>query len=261
MRGQAQSSFCRQSLILSTKWDTIDNELIFTGVFMKQKIVFTSESTLAQQCYEQLQNEIVEGILKPGEKLKVEPIKERFSIGQSPVREALSRLVACGLVQAEDNKGFYVAAISEADIRDTYDTYARIETTALAMAIERGDDAWQADIVSTLYSLGLIETKGEIPSYAVWAERNYNFHVALIAGCKSPTLLEIRRMVYMKFDRYCRMSFHVSKDSLSVNHQEHQKLAQAVLQRDIKEAHALMEYHIMGAIEDVVKKFKENHLI
>ena len=228
---------------------------------MMHKLLFTSDSTLAQQCYDQLQYEIIEGILKPGEKLKVGPIKTRFSIGQSPVREALSRLVACGLVDIEDNKGFRVAAISEEDIRYTYKTFTQIENMALALAIEKGDDAWEANIVAALYKLGLIENKDAFDSYAVWAERNYNFHVALISGCKSPTLLEIRRAVYIKFDRYCRMAYHLTKEELSINHEEHKKLATAVLERDIKKAQALMTYHINGALENVIKKFKENTLI
>ena len=48
---------------------------------MESEIRFKTESSLAQQCFEQLQNEIIDGILKPGEKLKVDPIKERFDIG------------------------------------------------------------------------------------------------------------------------------------------------------------------------------------
>lgn len=223
-------------------------------------VQFSSESTLAQQCYEQLQQEIIEGVLKPGQKLKVDPIKQRFSIGQSPVREALSRLVSFGLVTAEDNKGFRVAPISEADIRDTYATFSAIENLALKLAIERGDDAWAAGIVGALYQLALIETKKEIGPYALWAERNYNFHVALIAGCDSPLLLDIRRALYMKFDRYCRMSYHLSKNELVINHEEHKKLAQAVLDRDMSTAAALLSYHINGPIEDVIKKFKENNL-
>lgn len=227
---------------------------------MKEKIQFTAESTLAQQCYERLQNEIIEGILKPGEKLKVFPIKERFSIGQSPVREALSRLAAFGLVDVEDNKGFRVATISEADIRDTYATFTNIENMALALAIEKGDDAWEAGIVAQLHQLSLIENN-KSTSCALWTERNYNFHVALIAGCNSPTLLEIRRTLYMKFDRYCRMSYHLSKNQLAINNEEHQKLAAAVLKRDTKKAHMLMTSHINGALEDVIKKFHHNKLI
>ena len=105
---------------------------------MTKKVIFSSESTLSQQFYEQLQNEIIEGILKPGQKLKVAPIKERFNIGQSPVREALSRLASFGLVEIENNKGFRVSTISEADIRDTYNTFTHIENMALSLAIEYG---------------------------------------------------------------------------------------------------------------------------
>jgi len=228
---------------------------------MEKKIIFTSDSTLSQQCYEQLQNEIIEGILIPGQKLKVAPIKERFNIGQSPVREALSRLVSFGLVEIEDNKGFRVSTISESDIRDTYTIFTQIENIALSLAIKHGDAIWEANIVAELHKLSLLENKKGFDSYAQWAECNYNFHKALIAGCNSPTLLEIRRNLYMKFDRYCRMSYQISKHELSVNNHEHKKIAQAVLNRDKKTAQDLMAYHINGAIEDVIKNFKKNSFI
>ncbi len=228
---------------------------------MVQKIPFRSESTLAQQCYEQLQAEIVEGILKPGEKLKVGPIKERLGMVQSPVREALCRLVAFGLVDVEDNKGFRVSTISEADIRDIYATFTYIENRALALAIKHGDDAWEASLVAALHKLGLIENNRELGSYAQWAERNYEFHVALIAGCNSSTLLEIRRNLYLKFDRYCRMAYQLYKGTLSLNHEEHKKMAEAALQRGEKKLLALMTYHINGALEEVIQKLKEKRLI
>lgn len=228
---------------------------------MEIKTTFKTTSTLAQQCYDQLQNDIIDGTLKPGEKLKVEPLKDRLAVGQSPIREALSRLVASGLVQTEDNKGFRVATLSEHDIRDIYATFNQIENMALALAIEQGDDAWESHIVASLHQLSIVENKQEPVPYSVWAERNYNFHVALIAGCKSPALLEIRKTLYLKFDRYCRMAFHTTKDSLSVNNDEHKQMAEAVLRRDVKTAHELMTHHILGSLESVIKKLKLNNLI
>lgn len=228
---------------------------------METKIKFRLESTLAQQCYEQLQDEIIDGILKPGEKLKVDTIKQRFSIGQSPIREALSRLVAFGLVDVEENRGFRVTKISESDIRDTYAIFTKIENMALELAIKLGDDSWEASIVSELHKLSLVENAKKLNSYDIWAERNYNFHVSLIAGCNSPALLDIRRNLYMKFDRYCRMSYQITKNELHVNHEEHKKLSEAVLQRNIKKAQQLMTNHINGVLEDVIEKFKENKLI
>jgi len=228
---------------------------------MKNKVKFKSESTLAQQCYEQLQYEIIEGILKPGEKLKVEPIKQRFGVGQSPIREALSRLTAFGFVASEDNKGFRVASVSEADVRDTYEIFLEIELLALKLAMKKGDDAWQAQIVAALYKLGLLENSTEPISYAMWAERNYNFHVALITGCKSPLLLEIRKNVYLKFERYCRMAYQLTENALSYNHEEHQKIAEAVITRDVKLVKKLMTYHIYTPLEDIIKKLKQNELL
>ncbi len=227
----------------------------------KKQIVFTSESTLTQRCYEQLQNEIIDGMLKPGEKLKVEPLKKRFSVGQSPIREALSRLIALGLVESEENKGFRVSQISEDDIRDTYATFTRIESMALSLAIEKGDDSWEALIVSELHKLGIVENRSSESSYSLWAERNYNFHVALISGCASPLLLEVRSMVYMKFDRYCQISYQLSKEELPRNHKWHKELAAAVLARDTQKALALLAYHINRPLEEVVQKLKENTLI
>ena len=227
---------------------------------MNPKVIFKAPSTLAQQCYVQLQYEVIEGILKPGEKLKIEPLKQRFNIGQSPIREALSRLVAFGLVDAEDNKGFRVATISEADIRDTYATFTYIENKALELAIERGNDAWEASIVAELHKLSLIENQQRAESYTIWAEQNYNFHVALISGCNSPTLFELRRTLYMKFDRYCRMAYALTQDNLPSNYEEHKKIAHAALERNVKKIHMLMSHHINGPIETIIKKFKENNL-
>lgn len=221
-----------------------------------------TESTLTQQCYEQLQNDIIEGTLKPGQKLKVAAIKQKLSIGQSPIREALSRLVANGLVDTEDHKGFRVSQMSEMSIRDIYETFSRVENMALSLAIERGDSLWEANVLAAFHILTLVENSNttDIP-YSIWSERNYNFHVALISACGSPELLRIRRTLYMKFDRYCRMAYQIIGKQLSDNYEDHQKLVHATLQRDTPKAQQLMTHHIIGALEDIIRKFKDNQLI
>lgn len=219
------------------------------------------DNTLALQCYDTIQDSIIDGTLAPGQKLKVEFLKEQLGVGHSPIREALSRLVASGLVEVQDNKGFRVAKISEADIRDTYQTYYQIEMLALKQAMELGDDAWESGVVAALHHLSLVENKKEPVPYRVWGERNNAFHVSLISGCKSPLLLQIRAEVYRHFDRYCRISFNLAHTELALNHEEHKKLADAVLSRDVTLATALMEYHIFGMLEDVIKLLKKNKMV
>jgi len=221
------------------------------------------DTTLAQECYAKIQDDILDGIFSPGQKLKITKLKDQLQSGQSAVREALSRLVTTGLVEAEDNKGFRVTKISESDIRDIYQTYLDIELLAVTKAMKLGDDAWQGKIVGALYELALVENGTKPPSYEIWMERNYNFHVALISGCNSPALMQIRSDIYRRFDRYCRISFNLNTDlkQLTANHQEHQELAQAVLNRDAKKVEKLMTYHIMGSLEDVIKQLKINNLL
>lgn len=224
-------------------------------------LVSGKETTFSGQCYEHIQEMIINGTLAPGQKLKVEELKSQFGVGQSPIREALSRLVTSGLVEMHDNKGFRVARVSEADVRDTYRTFLQIELLALMQAIEFGDDAWEAGIVAALHQLALIENKKGPVAYADWLKRNYAFHVSLITGCNSPLLLELRAMVYRRFERYCYIAFTILPSELELNHKEHKQLAQSVLQRDAQKAQELMEHHILGALEDVVKMLKKNQVI
>jgi len=226
---------------------------------MKNKVEFILDNSLALQCYEQLQQEIIQGVLLPGMKLKVIPITQRFGIGQSPVREALSKLSAFGLVEVEENKGFRVASVSEVDIRDTYKVFTAIEITALIWAMKLGDVHWEANIIAQFHKLSLVECSEKKVPHTLWVERNYDFHVALISGCQSETLLEMRRHLYMKFDRYCQMAYQLLDDSL-YNNECHQQLLDAVLQRDSKKAVKLMDHHINNSLETVIKQFKQSKI-
>lgn len=228
---------------------------------MEKKIEINRQKTLAQQCYDRLHEDILNGILEPGAKIKIAPLKEQFKIGQSPIREALSRLVASGLVTVEDNKGFRVTEISEEDVRDTYAVLLFITKKGLEQAIMHATSESKAQIVTELYRLALVETGYEKIPYAVWAEHNYAFHRALIAGCRSPLLLEIYALVYTKFDRYCRIAYSKRHSCLEANHAEHKALAQSVLDQNFVVAQKLIEQHINSALEDVIKALKKQKCI
>jgi GntR family transcriptional regulator, carbon starvation induced regulator len=227
---------------------------------IKQKIRYKPDTTLVQQCFKILQDDIIEGRLKPGEKIKVMPLKAKFGVAQSPIREALSRLVAVGLVETSENKGFRVALISEANIRDIYATITLIENAALRLAIEKGGKEWQKNIKEEFKKLSSIESK-KSRTYAEWSEQNYKFHFALISGCDSPELLKIQWNLYLKFERYVRMAHYISKDKNFIDYneskrQDHIKLTELVLNREADEAVKLMSHHINAPLEDVIKILK-----
>lgn len=221
----------------------------------------TSNQNLASICFNHIKNDIIQAVLKPNQKLKVAYFQEKYSTAQSAIREALSRLVTCGLVEAVDNKGFRVASISINDINDVYQTFTQIEILALMQAIDKGNQAWHASIVAALYELEQIETKTSKIEFATWSLYNSKFHKALISGCNSPLLLTIRNDIYNRFDRYCNIAFSLAKKDLSINHAEHRELAQAVISGNKEKTEKIITHHINGPLNEVISILQKNNSI
>ncbi|HYS86404.1 MAG TPA: GntR family transcriptional regulator, partial [Bradyrhizobium sp.] len=95
--------------------------------------------TLTSAVLERLRADILSTKLVPGQKLHIAGLAKQFSVSLTAVREALSRLVADGLVQASDQRGFRVSPVSPADLEDVTRTRIDIEGLALRRSIERGD--------------------------------------------------------------------------------------------------------------------------
>jgi len=102
--------------------------------------------TLIERSYERLRDDIVEGRLKPGEKLRVEHLKARYQVGAGTLREAITRLVSDALVVAEGQRGFRVAPMALADLEDLTRLRLHIEIDALRQSIRHGDAAWRAQL-------------------------------------------------------------------------------------------------------------------
>ncbi len=97
--------------------------------------------------YRWLKNDIIRGVYQPDEKLRMSLLTTRYGLGVGPLREALSQLVAERLVTVVNQKGYNVASMSEKELLDIFDARANMEAMLVRLAIERGDDAWEAEIL------------------------------------------------------------------------------------------------------------------
>ncbi len=96
--------------------------------------------TLIETAYATLRNEIIDGTLEPGAKLRTEELRARYDVSGSTIREALTRLIGEALVTSEGQRGFRVANASLEDFRDLTAVRKLIETEALRQAIEVGGE-------------------------------------------------------------------------------------------------------------------------
>ncbi|GAA3290498.1 GntR family transcriptional regulator [Streptomyces cinereospinus] len=195
--------------------------------------------------YALIREDIFQGVLKPGQRLRLVELAQRFSVSQSVVREALTRLSEQGLVRAAPQQGFRVVTISLDDLNELTEARIEIETLVLRRSIERGDLKWEADVVAAHHHLA--GTTGVLPDGTLnnaWFPVHEHFHQTLLQACDNARLLAAAVSLRDAATLYRRWSRPVGGDTGRDVAAEHQALVDAVLRRDSDGAVALLTRHI-----------------
>jgi DNA-binding GntR family transcriptional regulator len=201
--------------------------------------------SLAQLAYQRIRGDILEGQLKPEEKLKIHALRERYGTGASPLREALSQLTADGLVTRVEKRGFRVARANNDDLDELVQARCWVESQALRESIATGSAEWEHAVVIATYdltrsprSIGEKEFRGN----PTWERLHKRFHMALISGCNNRIILDLSDQLYDRAVRYRSLSIARAYTRRNVP-REHQELADATLARDAEKAVALLCGH------------------
>jgi DNA-binding GntR family transcriptional regulator len=208
------------------------------------ELTTSSPRSLTTQAFEQLRHDILLGRLAPSERLRIQALSERYQIGATAIREALSRLVTDGLVESEDQRGFTVTAVSREELLDLTRTRIQVEQMALRMAVAHGDLEWETQVLSCFHRLSRLESQPWTEELvATWAVAHRQFHEALIMGCGSPWTLRLCRLLFDKSERYRNLSAVEGKERGRDVTKEHKELADAALNRDADALCRAVEAH------------------
>ncbi len=205
--------------------------------------------SIGKTAYRQIREDIIVGRLAPGQKLKLDRLKEGYGTSVSTLRELLSRLSSEGLIVAEAQRGFEVSPISAADLKEVAAMRELLECHAMEQSFAAGDLEWEGRVVSTHHKLSLVEKQliaGNKSETDVWKRYDWEFHRALISACGSSALLETHAAVYDKYLRYQMIAF-VFRGEIAA--QEHRKLLELALERDSRAARKVLAIHIETCIE------------
>ncbi|PQO24899.1 GntR family transcriptional regulator [Rhodobacteraceae bacterium WD3A24] len=214
-------------------------------------------ATLTEAAYEALRIDIIRGARAPGERLRIERLKQLYEVGPTPLREALQRLSADGLVVANGNRGFSVVTLDIAEFDDINIARTAVETEALRLSIANGDDAWEAGIVSAAYRMEKADAELAASGSETldrWEETNDAFHHAMVAACGSNWLLRIRKNLHDQCERYRRASVYLRRGDRNLR-SEHKAIAEAVLARDTERACALTQAHYARTASNLAEDF------
>tara|TARA_R110002095_G_scaffold163342_1_gene141541 strand:+ start:660 stop:1376 length:717 start_codon:yes stop_codon:yes gene_type:complete len=204
---------------------------------------------LSEQVYDFIRRDILQGILLPDKKLQIETVSERYNIGAVPVREALNRLSAEGLVERKKQRGFFVASLPMKDLEELVKTRIWLETKALSESIANGSEEWEDGLVLSFHRLARTSRRLEPDSGAAlseeWEIRHKEFHMQLINQCGSSWLLGFCSTMMDQAVRYRNISMHVgpSQKRREGAAEEHKEILDAVVARESALACKLLEAH------------------
>lgn len=201
--------------------------------------------TLTQTAYRSIRQDIIRGERAPGERLRIERLKQIYRIGPTPIREALQKLSSEQLVVTEGNRGFTVAPLDFNEFEDLNIARTEVELAALRRSIELGDDAWEARVVAASYIMkksdaALAASQGPVPDS--WEQANAAFHTSMVSACASEWLLHVRDGLQDLCERYRRASVNRRRAERQLE-KEHQNIFEAVMARDAARACLLTRQH------------------
>ncbi|MCL2569083.1 MAG: GntR family transcriptional regulator [Oscillospiraceae bacterium] len=193
---------------------------------------------LHERVYDSLRKSILNGELRPGERLNQNLLSEQFGVSRMPVRDALRMLENENLIEYQINKGHVVSTFPEEKLKDVQFVRGILE----GQAVERAGDYITARDIKKLEAI-LEETKDadEKDDRKRLRKLNVDFHFSIYNLVPSPALAELINKLWYSFPKYI---LHEERETKHTSLQEHQEILDKIKAKDYKTAAELMRQHI-----------------
>lgn len=189
----------------------------------------------------QLRDAIISGALKPGDRLLQAELADQLGVSRMPVREALRRLEAEGLVVLQPYRGALVAGLSSEELAEIYEIRIALETLALRFGLPKMTLPTFVEMEATLHRMDA-ETDS-----TVWLGLNADFHTMLYRCSERPLLLEHIESLRNKSDRFLRL-FASQRNRTLQAQEEHWAIFRACRQGHAERAYELLGEHLQSTV-------------
>ena len=214
---------------------------------------FRNSGTTADAVYSTLRHCIVLGDLAPGERLRSDGLATRLGVSRTPVREALRKLEAEGLVSASPRLGLIVREISEQDLAEIFAIREALEAAAARLAAENATSAELADMRELLEDMAAVCERGELD---VFREMTAEFHLCVCRASHNGRLLRMLKDLQDQV-RHLKTSTLFIEGRAAEALQEHRALLLALEARDPERAEIVARSHRRKTLDLRKKMLRE----
>lgn len=208
-----------------------------------------SETLLGARAYRALWHEIVRGHIEFGAQLRPDIIADQLDISTTPVREALHRMEADGLIVKLPYRGWFVREFTEQEVRELYEMRAALESFSVGRACERITEE-ELTRLRQHQSIGEAALKtGDMEAYWMY---NRDLHATIIEAARNSYLSSAMGQLTLQSQMLTAKTVRLAgRPSRAIG--EHRELIELIADRKDKAAQALMEQHILSALEDILR--------
>ena len=201
-----------------------------------------------------LEDAVISGELAPGTVLRQETLSERFGVSRTPIREALRRLAATGLVSFEPNRGVRVRAIPREELREAFLVRAELEALVTELAVPRFDQARllalrAAEADFARLTVELLDRRGgeeeRTQLTGEWVRANYRFHDVIYEAAAVPFVERVAKNARRTFLSRWRPGGPEIDDLYEQNMHQHRAILGAIEARSSEGARALAHEHVL----------------
>jgi DNA-binding GntR family transcriptional regulator len=209
--------------------------------------------TSADKTFITLRTDIVEGRILAGAKLSEAELSTKYGVSRAVIREAISRLMACHLVERKANVGARVVTLSPEGLIELYQVRESLEGMAARLAAQN----MTSEQITDLQSLLDVHAQGVKDSQSYYQEAgDVDFHYRIIIGSHNSQLITLLTEGIYHLVRMYRVQLGMAGPRVTTAFAEHQHIAQAIANRDAELAEILMRRHITYSRQNIEHKLK-----
>lgn len=215
---------------------------------------FIKHQSLADYIIKDLEDKIINGILKPGRRIIEEDLCKSFRVSQSPVREALRALESQGLIKHEPRKGVTVTKLSPKEAEDVYRIRANLESLATYLAVKNNDPRVLRKLKNIHARMMKMVSDGKIST--AYFNLNFKFHKTVVDASENQRLIQMVESFTKQVRRY-RIGVLSVPGRVSASLKNHDAIIRSFEAGDAEKAEALRKATILKNIKEFAEKFKK----
>ncbi len=188
-----------------------------------------------------LEDDIVNGRMKPGEQVQLEALIERFGVSRTPVREALQQLETSGLVEVLPKRGTYVTRVGLDDLVQMFEVMAELEAMCARLAARRIQAAALAEVLD---ALAACEAQAALHDANAYYYANEQFHQLIYQACGNDFLVQQTTALKNRLKPYRRLQLQL-RNRVAQSAEEHRAIVAALQQGDSDAASRAARDHVL----------------